>query len=101
MGAWFGGQLHGADEAQDREWGGAQNTHPDTRTPAASWDLSEQDRHSGPPKPAPRNHQLHQNKGLMDRKLGEKDRHALPQGASRNPAATALRTRDPPPRAGR
>lgn len=57
MGAWLGGQLHGADEAQDRERGGAQDTHPDTRTPAASWDLSAQDGHSGPPKPTPRSHQ--------------------------------------------
>lgn len=40
------------------ESGGAQDTHPDTRTPAASWDLSEQDGHSGPPKPTPRSHQL-------------------------------------------
>lgn len=37
--------------------GGAQDTHPDTRTPATSWDLSEQDGHSGPPKPTPRSHQ--------------------------------------------
>ena len=28
MGAWFGGQVHGADEAQDREWGGSSEHTP-------------------------------------------------------------------------
>lgn len=82
------------------ESGGAQDTHPDTRTPAASWDLSEQDGHSGPPKPAPRSHQRPPEQRPDESETVEKDRHALPQGASRNPAARALRTRDVPLRAG-
>ena len=98
MGAWFGGQLHRADEAQDREWGAAQNTHPDTCTPAASCDLSEQDRHSGPPKPAPRSHQLPPEQRPDGSETWRKGQTC---SASRNLAATALHTRDLPPRAGR
>ena len=98
VGAWFGGQLHGADEAQDREWGAAQNTHPDTCTPAASCDLSEQDRHSGPPKPAPCSHQLPPEQRPDGSETWGKGQT---RSASRNLAATALHTRDLPPRAGR
>lgn len=83
------------------ESGGGLRTHTQTHAhqppPGISQHRTDTRAHPSPHHAATSSHQ---NKGPMNRKLVEKDRHVLPQGASRNPEARALRTRDVPLRAG-